>query len=406
MNIIVTGNIGCGKSTFTQMLVAALPTYQVFDVDAEIHKLYDAPSFQKRLTERFGTFDRKMVSDIVFGQASQLAWLERLTRDLLYRPITEAIRHGRTIFDFPLYYEEGMIPQFEMHPSIAVAVYCSTETQEARIMERGRFTPEKMKAIIGQQFSHSLKAALADYSVSTDGTLEDMERHAKAIARKAKIQQLETRFKYLMPSDEAWHKLRRQYHLPSRFYHGIDHLIHMFEQYDRVEHLIQNRRSVQLAIFYHDYVYDSGIGYKSNEIHSAQALWKDIVAHAPQQANVGIKHAQIACEMILATQGHKVTSPYLLNNPQLLSDTEHFLDIDLSGLGTATIKEALATDDDIRREFKQFSDRQFAEGRVLAMSSFLNRPQLFQTETFKQYEEQAKVNLGHIIDRYKTTLAQ
>lgn len=403
MNIVITGNIGCGKSTFTQMLAEQLPTHTIFDVDARIHGLYSIPAFCKMLQDRFGVSDRPAISDIVFKDERSLRWLEQRTRDFLKPYIIEAIRDGKTIFDFPLYYEEGMMNDFAAVPHVVVGIHCSMETQRERIAERGRFTEDKADAIISQQYSHALKAHLSDYPVSTDGTLVEMTEHAASIARFVKIQQLEERFLSIIPSQEAWNNLKQQYTQQSRHYHGIDHLIATFALYDKIEKNIGNRISVQLAIFYHDYVYDAYEGYANNEPLSAKALWSDLLKFAPHMID-RFGTAQNAVEMILATQGHRITSPYVLNKDGLLSDCQHFLDIDLSGLGMASIEEALATDNQIRKEFAKYTNQAFAEGRIKAMSSFVERPQLFQSDILKHLEAQAKINLAHIIGRYKSQL--
>lgn len=405
MNIVITGNIGCGKSTFTKMLMAHLPNYALVDVDAELHKLYIDPDYVNQLRHALGSSDRAAVSDIVFNDPAKRKWLEHISKTFIGKAMSQASTMRNVVFDFPLYFEHGD-RFFAKADKMVITVHCDLNTQYERVAARGLFTPEKTTTIIQNQYSSAMKIALADQAIDTNQSLAEVAARAKEIAMMIKIEDLQSRFLEAFPVQQMWDNLYARYTAPGRHYHGLCHLVHLFEQYDRVQHLINDKIAVMLAIWYHDYVYDGGEGYALNEVHSACALWNEASVHLQEIMSQPSRPIQAASEMIVASKGHLIKSPYVMSHPELLSDCQHFLDMDLSGIGMGTLEDVLANDDLIRAEFYMYDNIEFAIGRIAAMSSFVERPQLFQSKFFADLEAPARANLHIILDRYRTTVAQ
>lgn len=404
MNIIVTGGIGSGKSTFTKMLMAYLPGYTLYDIDAKLHALYENPNYTRLLEGTFGFSDRPTVSDHVFKDPEARKWLEDASKEYLKAEMNQVAQAGNVVFDFPLYFEHFDVLDNSKKPQQVIAVHCSPKTQLERIMERGRFTAEKAQAILANQYSRELKIALSDLNVDTDCTLEAVEARAKEIATNIKIAALEQRCKNLFDKGHIWNSIEYAYSGPFRAYHGLNHLVDLFEQYDQVRHLIHNRRAVEIAIWFHDYVYSTGDRYSENESRSAAGMWEELSALANRAPVWQYNIIQDAAELILCTKGHKITSPYILARPELLSDAQHFLDIDLSGLGNQNFHIVKAADLMIRKEFREVPDLEFAKGRIKAMEPFLKREKLYQSETFAHLEPIARKNLEQILQGYRKLL--
>jgi dephospho-CoA kinase len=403
MNIIITGNIGCGKSTFTKMLTDRLPHYKLFDVDAEIHKLYLDDMFCKSLKGRFGTTDRAEISTFVFKNEIHREWLERLSKQYLQQRMHDAMIGNNTIFDFPLYFEHDGPIMFADQGAVVVTVFCDIDTQRERIAERGRFSVEKAEAIMAEQFSSTMKAALADIAVDTNQSLEQMAEYATEVANGVKMDLLELRFLNTFGNHDLWLQLQAAYTEEHRHYHGLMHLVNIFEQFDKVKPLMHDPLAVEIAIWWHDYVYSTDPeSYPLSEYDSAHVMFQQLTAyHNGQLTQHSKRSAQIAAEMICATKGHQIRSPYILSRPELLNDCGLFLDMDLCGLGMGSTADIIESDEQIRAEFSQYSDLQFATGRIQAMSAFLNRPKLFHTETYAHLEEPARANIVGILERMK-----
>lgn len=90
MRIAITGNIGCGKSTVTQMLAARLPGYFVGNIDEAVRSLYADADYQARVLAEFGTADRKAISDILFADPVAKERHEALTMAFV-RPKVDAL---------------------------------------------------------------------------------------------------------------------------------------------------------------------------------------------------------------------------------------------------------------------------------------------------------------------------
>jgi pantetheine-phosphate adenylyltransferase len=83
MRIVVTGNIGSGKSTAVKMLMPLLPGYTLFDFDQAVADLYNDPTTQMTLDVIFGTHIKSEISDIGHGDPAKMAQLENVVNTIL-----------------------------------------------------------------------------------------------------------------------------------------------------------------------------------------------------------------------------------------------------------------------------------------------------------------------------------
>lgn len=87
--------------------------------------------------------------------------------------------------------------------------------------------------------------------------------------------------------------------------------------------------------------------------------------------------------MILATRSHQADG----------CDAELMLDIDLGILGQPPAVFDLY-DEAIRKEYAWVPESRYLAGRAAVLQSFLDRPSIYSTRTFRDaYEEQARRNL-------------
>lgn len=183
--------------------------------------------------------------------------------------------------------------------------------------------------------------------------------------------------------EDAFIKIIAAYAAAGRRYHTVDHLAHMFailEPY-RPE---TDWPPLALAVFYHDYVYDSRRA--DNEEQSADAA---------VQALSGAGHALIARvrELILFTKSHHA--------PDDDKDAWLFLDADLSILASDRYDEYRRH---VREEYAWVPERDFLTGRRAVLSTFLEREKIFRRLT--DFENRARANLAAEIAQIDERLRQ
>jgi predicted metal-dependent HD superfamily phosphohydrolase len=172
--------------------------------------------------------------------------------------------------------------------------------------------------------------------------------------------------------------LLQAYRSTDRHYHNIGHILHCLGELDCLRPSCTNADAVELAIWYHDAVYDPKA--KDNEKRSAE-----LAAGAMQAAHLKsdlIGHVE---NLILATRHSAVPAE---PDPQVL------VDIDLSILGQPHESFA-AYEHAIRKEYAHVPDGAFREGRSTILRSFLDRPTIYSTAPMRaKYESAARVNLS------------
>jgi predicted metal-dependent HD superfamily phosphohydrolase len=177
--------------------------------------------------------------------------------------------------------------------------------------------------------------------------------------------------------------LRFRYDEPHRAYHVMSHIEQCLEEFSEARRLAVNRYAVELAIWYHDAVYDPQSNV--NEVRSAM-LAKIMMQHA--QLSEGFQQA--VADLILATK-HTV--------PPVHPDAQLLVDIDLSILGQSQEKFE-EYEKQIRKEYAWVPRKVFARKRARILRRIAARRPIYSTDFFrKKYEAQAKRNLARSITR-------
>jgi predicted metal-dependent HD superfamily phosphohydrolase len=182
---------------------------------------------------------------------------------------------------------------------------------------------------------------------------------------------------------EVFDDLVARYKAPDRTYHNLDHIRACLLEFDAARSLALEPDAVELAIWFHDAVYDSRRS--DNEERSAE-----LAEHAGRGLGVAESLLQSAVNLILVTRHQQAPAE---GDPMLM------VDIDLSILGQP---EAIfdAYEHAIRAEYGWVEQHAFIEGRTQVLRRFLERPRLFGTEHFfARYEDQARRNLQRSLDR-------
>ncbi|HEX8521273.1 MAG TPA: hypothetical protein VF669_03385 [Tepidisphaeraceae bacterium] len=183
--------------------------------------------------------------------------------------------------------------------------------------------------------------------------------------------------------DGVFDQLLTRYTGSDRHYHDIGHIEMSLRELDAVRDHCENADAVELAIWFHDCVYDGRR--LDNEERSAD------VARAAL-AKMGADPHLVSCvvDLILATR-HVA--------PPAAGDQEWLVDIDLAPLGAAAAVFD-ANGESIRREYAHLDDATYARARSEILERFLERPSIYATEPFaSRYEQQARSNLARSLGR-------
>ncbi len=194
---------------------------------------------------------------------------------------------------------------------------------------------------------------------------------------------------------------------PNRCYHNAQHIIHGLEVVD--EYLAANeadkltRDVARFAIFYHDAVYDPHA--RDNESKSAIAALVAFVNIAAAERNASDfedrpyfyqTFESVLRESILATEHrHEIDED---RHAVMRLTMELVANVDLAILGEKPeAYQRYARQ--IRQEFQDFSDSEYAKGRVAVLQRFLDRDCIYSLPWFvDRYELQARRNIQSEID--------
>jgi predicted metal-dependent HD superfamily phosphohydrolase len=170
----------------------------------------------------------------------------------------------------------------------------------------------------------------------------------------------------------------KEYSGKGRFYHNLRHLRDLLESADQFRDQLQDRLTVEFAIFFHDVVY-SATG-SDNEEKSTELA--GIQLH---ELGVDAAKTQKIKKYILATKNHQ--------SLDLDPDLVLFLDFDLKILASPRTQYVEYTKQ-IRQEYKIFPDLLYNPGRKKVLKHFLELEHIFKSDFFRQnFEDQARANI-------------
>ena len=167
------------------------------------------------------------------------------------------------------------------------------------------------------------------------------------------------------------------YSQPHRHYHNLRHIAECLTGFDSARRLAQQPVAVELAIWFHDAIYDTHA--QDNEEKSAELATRRISEAGGDPHFSGSVRA-----LIMATKTHDAA---LHPDAPLLVD----LDLHILGQPDAQFREYEAQ---IRREYDWVAEAMFAARRAEILERFLARERIYTTDPFlTMYERQARTNL-------------
>lgn len=185
----LTGSIGMGKSTAAARFRAH--GINVFDADAEVHRLYAgplAPEIERAFpgSVKDGKVDRTKLSARLVAEPQSFKRLEAIVhprvRDGERRFLQTEHARGApmAVLEVPLLFEAGGDGTVD----IKIVVSAAREVQRQRVLQRPGMTDAKFETVVARQVPEPEKRARADFVVETSGTVENCNSQIDAIITK------------------------------------------------------------------------------------------------------------------------------------------------------------------------------------------------------------------------------
>lgn len=170
-----------------------------------------------------------------------------------------------------------------------------------------------------------------------------------------------------------------------RHYHTLTHIRSCLRELSEIpESLVSKdrKRTIEVAIWFHDAVYDPQAHPGTNEQESAELFSRS------HDSNLGISSATVE-SMILATRDHKIPTW----DVSLKDLIPYFLDIDLSILGKDDGEYDLYAKQ-IRDEYAFVPLLIYRDERMKILKNLYARPSIYFTDHFRtKYEKRARENI-------------
>jgi dephospho-CoA kinase len=193
----LTGGIASGKSTVARILADAGAA--VVDADRVARDVVAVGSeglaevarvFGPDVLASDGSLNREALAGVVFADDAARARLQAILHPRIGRRSAQLIEELRAsdatyvIYDAPLLVEVGAHEKLDA----LIVVAAATEAQVARAATRDRVAPEEVTRRIAAQLPLERKVEVADYVISNDGSLAELEQrtrevHAEIVAR-------------------------------------------------------------------------------------------------------------------------------------------------------------------------------------------------------------------------------
>jgi len=157
--------------------------------------------------------------------------------------------------------------------------------------------------------------------------------------------------------------LATAYAEPQRHYHNQQHIGECLEEFDHTRHLARQPAVVELALWFHDAIYDPR---RSDNEEQSAALGK----RCARESGLSDDFAETLVKLVMATKTHEVAGD---------SDAALVVDIDLSILGREEPRFA-EYERRIREEYAWVAQAVFAAKRAEILQRFCERERIFSNE--------------------------
>ena len=176
----ITGSIGCGKTTISDIL--RKQGYLVYDIDKWVKYIYYNKDFleiiKKQFPETFdnGNFNKRKLRDIVFSNPQKLKILEGLIHPFLKNKMRKIIRKnknkGLIFVDIALLFEMA----WDKYVDFIILADVDKQTQKERVMKRDNISAEDFEKIDRIQMPMKDKREKVDFIINTGVDIKKLNK--------------------------------------------------------------------------------------------------------------------------------------------------------------------------------------------------------------------------------------
>jgi dephospho-CoA kinase len=191
--LVVTGNVGSGKSTAGKIL-EELGGYRI-DSDGVAHWVIsrEGPAYAS-VVERFGkeilledgSIDRRALGKIVFSDPEKKKVLEELTHPWVLQKIQEELMKAKekgvpfVVLEIPLFFEGGLDRYFPY----SLLLTAKEEIRKERILKRDKLSLEEVTHRLRSQMKEEEKIPRARYWIRNEGTVEELRKNIEDVLKR------------------------------------------------------------------------------------------------------------------------------------------------------------------------------------------------------------------------------
>ena len=184
---ILTGGIGCGKSTTARLL--SLQGFRIIDADEISHKALDIA--KDRVVDEFGDsilttdkpycIDRSKLGNIVFQDSIKRIKLESILHPIIRQNIIEECdkleaKKSPFFIDIPLYFESA----YKYPARFVVCVYATRDMQIQRIQKRNNLSMQEAINRIDSQIDIETKKKQSDFIINNTEDLKSLQQNIES----------------------------------------------------------------------------------------------------------------------------------------------------------------------------------------------------------------------------------